>query len=131
LPTFTVTGVPDLAAPVVDLASARYVGETVLVNDTWRTARLQVRLTDDRSGISGGTIYVATPGGPTAYLQSPRLVSGTATDGVWEFTGTIPAYAPVGQWRVTQIFVQDRVNRHVSIGSPAGLPTFTVRCPTV
>jgi hypothetical protein len=120
----------DLAAPVVDLASARYVGETVLDNSVARTVRLQVRLTDDRAGVSSGLLYVAAPGGPTVNLQSPRLISGTANDGVWEFVGTVPAYAPAGQWQITAVFVTDRVNRNVLLSKPAGLPTLTVRCPT-
>ena len=99
-------------------------------NSVARTVRLQMRLTDDRAGVSSGLIYVAAPGGPTVNLQSPRLISGTANDGVWEFTGTVPAYAPAGQWQITQVFVTDRVNRNVLLANPAGLPTLTVRCPT-
>jgi hypothetical protein len=120
----------DLAAQVVDLASARYVGETVLDNSVASTVRLQVRLTDDRAGVSTGLLYVGAPGGPTVNLQSPRLISGTANDGVWEFVGTVPAYAPAGQWQITAVFVTDRVNRNVLLSKPAGLPTLTVRCPT-
>jgi hypothetical protein len=120
----------DLAAQVVDLASARYVGETVLDNSVASTVRLQVRLTDDRAGVSTGLLYVGAPGGPTVNLQSPRLISGTANDGVWEFVGTVPAYAPASQWQITAVFVTDRVNRNVLLSKPAGLPTLTVRCPT-
>ncbi|MEU4428959.1 hypothetical protein AB0F81_50830 [Actinoplanes sp. NPDC024001] len=129
MPTFTVNGAADLTAPVVDLPSARYVGETVLDNSAARTVRLQVRLTDDRAGINSGLVY-ASAGGTSVQLQSPRLISGTINDGVWEFTGTVPAYAPAGTWKITQIFVSDRVGRNVNLMQlPTTMPTFEVRCP--
>ncbi|MEU4626539.1 hypothetical protein AB0G04_41980 [Actinoplanes sp. NPDC023801] len=100
----------------------------MLDNAVARTVRLQMRLSDDRAGVNSGLVYVATAGGPTVNLGSPKLVSGTANDGVWEFTGTVPAFAPVGVWKVTQVFVTDRVNRNMLIQNPAGPPTFEVRC---
>ncbi len=108
-PGFAVTGVPDLAAPEVDLASARWVLPAPLDNRVARTLKLRLRVADDRSGVAEGlgAVWVTTEDGPLVALQDGKPVSGTGTDGVVEFTGVLPAHAPAWQWYVDQFQVAD------------------------
>ncbi|MEV4639789.1 calcium-binding protein [Actinoplanes sp. NPDC049548] len=127
LPGFTVTGEADVTAPVVDESSVRWISAATLDNSVERTLRLRVRVTDDRSGVAEnrGAVWVTTPDGPLIALQDPRLISGTRNDGILEFVGTLPAYAPAGAWHIREIAVVDRVDRSTDLLEP-DLPGFTV-----
>ncbi|MFI7600034.1 calcium-binding protein [Actinoplanes sp. NPDC049681] len=121
------TSCSDLAAPVVDESSVQWISATTLDNGTERTLRLRLRVTDDRSGVAAGqgAVWVTTGDGPLIALGDPRLVSGTRNDGVLEFVGTLPAFAPAGDWRIREIQVADRVHRTADLLEP-DLPGFTV-----
>ncbi|SNY52535.1 calcium-binding protein [Paractinoplanes atraurantiacus] len=115
LPSFTVTGASDLTAPAADVSSVRWVTPTTLDNSTAHPLRLRMRVTDDRAGVGSGYVIVSgNNDGPAIYLKQPHLVSGTATDGVWEFSGSMPASAAPGEWMVNSIELTDRVGRESS-----------------
>jgi Ca2+-binding RTX toxin-like protein len=122
------TSCTDLAGPVLDLPSVQWISATVLDNSAARALRLRVHITDDRSGIAAGSGAVVLDGDNEAsvVLEQPRLVSGTANDGVWEFVGTLPKYAPTGEWHIYSLQVSDRVNHQTAVYQDADLPGITV-----
>lgn len=125
-PTFTVTGVGDTEAPVVDVASVRW-SQTVLDNSAERTLQVNMRVTDDLSGVQFGVVCMEAPDGTPVCVggdHAPTLVSGTPNDGIWQFTGTLPAYAPTGVYHERVVQFTDKVG-HQSI-EPVDFPTFTV-----
>ncbi|MBM2620642.1 hypothetical protein JIG36_34595 [Actinoplanes sp. LDG1-06] len=115
LPSFTVTGDSDQAGPVLDRSSLRWVTPATLDNSAPRPVRLRMRVTDDRSGVASGYVILSNNnGGPAVYVRGSRLVSGTATDGIWEFSGVMPANAVPGEWMVNSIELVDRAGRESS-----------------
>jgi hypothetical protein len=124
LPSFTVTGIPDAEAPVIDVASAQWVGPSTFANNTSNTLRLRMHVTDDRSGVRGVFANVAMEGGPVVTLFG-TLVSGTVKDGVWDLVGTLPAFAPAGTWHVTSASATDWIRRS-GTSHLTDLPSFTV-----
>ncbi|MBL7259909.1 calcium-binding protein [Paractinoplanes lichenicola] len=118
LPSFTVTGVSDLTGPVLDVPSAQWATPTTLDNGTAHPVRLRMHLTDDRSGVASGYVILSNnQGGPSIYLRQYRLISGTATDGVGEFFGDMPAHATTGEWLVNSVVLVDRAGRESSGGT--------------
>jgi hypothetical protein len=128
LPAFTVIDVgPDLAAPVLDLMSARWVdGATVPWWST--TVRLELRVTDDSSGVHYVVGELTGPDGKVVQLYIVHKVSGTIVDGVWEMSGRLPDDPAKGPWQVTKVYapagqreyVLDDVGRHpLGWGNPA------------
>ena len=116
LAPLVVTGVADQDAPVADLTAAGWKGATVLDNATAQTVTLRLPVTDDLSGVTTvtATLNATGPVGGstddlTLRLTFARLVSGTTTNGVWEVTGTVPAYTPAGDWQVSTLSLTDRV----------------------
>ncbi|MEV4639952.1 calcium-binding protein [Actinoplanes sp. NPDC049548] len=111
VPPVTVTGVSDLAAPVFDPAGFEWLTPTVVDNSTENTITLRLHATDDLSGIQEvgfgltGTavnswVKLRTPAG-TSGPVSNSPVSGTARDGTYELTASLPAGTPAGQWFVS------------------------------
>ena len=111
---------------MADRTSARFVEETVLDNRQAREVRLQMRITDDSAGVSSAWVRLTTVRGGSAYLTSQRLVSGTANDGVWEFSGTLPTEAATGRGRSPKVYAVDEAGRRTTLGGPTVLPSLTV-----
>ena len=102
----------DMAQPSADLATTAWESAT-LDNGEPRTVRLTVRLTDERSGVNWGVVWVRAPGGPENSLELlGARISGTANDGIWRFTGTLPAGATAGDWHFSQLHISDRAGHH-------------------
>ncbi len=131
VPALTVTGVADTEPPVLHLSTARWATPAVVDNGADRTLRLRMRVTDDRAGLSYGTVILkpVTEDGGSAWLAPLRLVSGTATDGVWEFSGTLPAHSRTGRWHVHFVEGGDGVHPRVWTYDPPETPTLTVVAP--
>jgi hypothetical protein len=55
------------------------------------------------------------------------LVSGTATDGIYEYTATIPQYSETGDWSIERGWLRDQLANAVAFGrdevAALGLPT--------
>ena len=106
-PTFTVTGVHDKEQPAFDQASLQWLTPTAFDNTADRPLRLQVRITDDVSGVIDAVATVVSTNGREERLRDTRLVSGTTLDGIWEISGKLPAYLPAGEWRLTNLWTLD------------------------
>ena len=90
-------------------------------NSANRTVAVQMRVTDDRCGVSPGSgIFMAAEDGTVIGIGSATLFSGTPNHGVREFGGPLPAYSPAGTWRPYDVQFNDRVGRH-SV-TPADFP---------
>ena len=113
LAPMSVTGEADAAAPVADVAAFAWKTPLEVDNSAAREVTVEVPVTDDLSGTAGVGITLAgtDPDGPTAHLGGNELLSGTAKDGVWKITGTLPAHLPAGAWHVQQIWTTDQVRR--------------------
>ncbi|GAB1643562.1 calcium-binding protein [Krasilnikovia sp. MM14-A1259] len=120
---------PDTTAPVIDLSSLRWVTPTV-DNGRDQTLRLQMRVTDGGSGVKFVSAFVRDSSGVEAPLvTSRRLVSGTAKDGIWETTGTLPASSPSGEWHIFYLEARDVANNEITVENPANTPALTVSSP--
>ncbi|MGH2973608.1 MAG: calcium-binding protein [Solirubrobacterales bacterium] len=128
--TFQQTGADDHTAPVLTDLS---ISPTTIDTSTQdQKVDLLVHVTDDLAGLDGdaGTVD-AEVNGPTGIHFYPlyfgKLVSGTATDGVWDVSFTIPRYAKQGTYTVFEVDADDNVyNRfyhETQFLSDAGYPT--------
>jgi hypothetical protein len=101
----------DTNAPV--LASLSMTPTTVDTSDAAAAVTITARLTDERSPSIGGTaplsrILLTGPGGQqqsVAYLSQAQRISGTAVDGVYRTTLTIPWHAEPGHWNASAVLV--------------------------
>ena len=101
----------DADAPV--LASLGMTPTAVDTADGSAVITITARLTDARSPSIGGTaplsrVLLTGPGGQqqaTAYLSQAQRISGTATDGVYRSTLTIPWHAAPGRWSASAVLV--------------------------
>lgn len=62
-----------------------------------KTVTVTARATDDFSGVKSVQFVLA---GPAVYAQVATRTAGTALDGTWQATITMPATAPVGTYRL-------------------------------
>ncbi len=101
----------DTNAPV--LASLGMTPTAVDTADGSAVVTITARLTDARSPSIGGTaplsrVLLTGPGGQQqsiAYLSQAQRISGTATDGVYRSTLTIPWHAAPGRWSASAVLV--------------------------
>jgi len=99
LATLTVTGsASDVSGPV--LVSSTVTPEALNIATGPATVKVTVRLTD-QTGASAPVITVGHDSGQSQGFGSMTLTSGTAQDGVWERTVTIPQGSATGPWNVT------------------------------
>jgi hypothetical protein len=110
---FTVTGtVSDTVPPTIGWASIAFGTPSTVSNDADRPVTVRVPLQDDVTGVPEYANYVTLrgPGAAMIYL-SGRRVSGTGTDGVWEYSGVLPKHAAAGEWRLATVTIADRGGR--------------------
>ena len=101
----------DTNAPV--LASLAMTPTTVDTSAGPAVITITTRLTDEQSPSIGGTaplsrIVLTGPGGQqqsTAYISQAQRISGTATDGIYRSSLSIPWHAEPGQWNASAVLV--------------------------
>ena len=106
--TFQQTGVGDITPPV--LAGFSISPATVDTSAASATITVTARITDDLSGftgVSGGccgySLYFASPSGRSSQsfsFDASKRISGTAQDGTYRTTITLPRYAEQGTWQL-------------------------------
>jgi hypothetical protein len=126
--TFTQTGTGDVTAPT--LTGFTITPSTIDTSATAQTLTLTAHVTDDASGLgvpangySSSSITINPPSGGTMYsnhsiqfaLDASKRVSGTALDGVYRTTVTIPRYSEQGSWRVLSGYLTDTAGNSRSI----------------
>ncbi|MFI5895591.1 hypothetical protein ACIA5D_36405 [Actinoplanes sp. NPDC051513] len=137
IPALTVTGSSDQQPPSVDMTYGEYVGDTTADNSSNRTVRLRLRASDDLSGVANVWADYRTIGAQSR-LDPQSL---PAADGTWELVGSLPKGTTPGTWRVTGIYVTDKIGRQRvyyiqadgsyttndrSLSGYSNLPTFTL-----
>ena len=86
-------------------------------------------ITDDLAGNYMAEVWFCSPSGQfiDAIFDSSALVSGTALDGAYEFTATVPQYSEQGRWTVAYFHLRDnaRNSRRLTAEdmTAAGFPT--------
>jgi Ca2+-binding RTX toxin-like protein len=104
---------PDLAAPVVRSMSVDPA--SVDVRAAARTVTATVRISDDRAGAE--TVYLcaahlfADAYRQAAACENLQRTSGTALDGVWRGSYTVPRGAVSGDWNF-QVWIDDASGNH-------------------
>lgn len=105
----------DRTAPRVDMASLVWDSPQRVDNAGDNVLRVRVHATDDRSGLKAFDLTLKGTEDPASpfnvHLSGSRLVRGTVNDGVWELTGTLPALAHAGSWRLFYLYAWDRTDR--------------------
>jgi hypothetical protein len=98
---------------------------------------VRARITDDLAGNAGAGYssspsqirFVSPSGGQfvDAMLSGSELISGTTTDGVYEYQMTIPRLAESGVWTISSFLLVDQVGnlrwKTAAELSGAGFPT--------
>ncbi len=109
--TITQTGEGDSEPPVIHSVTA--LGSTKVDTCTAAaTVRFQVHVTDDK-GMSGGSLFFRSPLPDVPQLYgSMRRVSGTATDGMYEVSVTVPKNAAATTWTLATSSVSDRLSNN-------------------
>ncbi|GAA4950683.1 calcium-binding protein [Actinoplanes utahensis] len=106
----------DRHSPRVDVSSLEWTAEPAVSNDEDVEVRLRAHVTDDRSGVTGMSVSFQNPEaeGPGFYLSGSTMVGGAMHDGIIELTGTLPRQSVLGDWRISSIYLDDRVYRNSS-----------------
>jgi DNA-binding beta-propeller fold protein YncE len=122
--TLSVVSVEDTQAPV--LASLDYTPKQVDTSTASADVTVSARITDDLSGFRTGCLVFQSPSGNKAASACFSRVSGTATDGIYSGTVTIPAFTEPGTW-VAYAYIYDQVGNYhpysTSDLQTAGFPT--------
>ena len=118
LVAFVLLGFTERGAAAVDtnapvLASLAMTPTTVDTSAGPAVVTMTARLTDETSPSIGGTaplsrIVLTGPGGQQqaiAYLSQAQRISGTAADGVYRSTSTIPWHSEPGRWSASAVLV--------------------------
>jgi len=129
----TVTGTSDNTAPT--LVSLDFSADSGDLAAGPFTSIVTAHVTDSQSGYAGFCIDFGSPqfpnsaGGASACLFPAQRISGTAQDGVYQATLTIPQNASPGRYPILQYHLQDDAQNFVnlnasqleSFGAPAAL----------
>ena len=129
--SFTQTATGDTTAP--QFAGLTFSPASVDTSAAARTVTARVRITDDLSGLGGNaggpggsaSISLRGPNGSSnlsLYLSTSNRVSGTATDGMYEATVTVPRYSAPGTWSVSNAWLSDAAgNSYSTMAADDGL----------
>lgn len=109
--SFTVKGgTNDTAKPVI--AAAEVLTPTISTASAAATVRVRFKMSD-ASGIAfrNSQFEFISPAnsGAGKTITNASLVSGSAQDGVWEISFNMPQFSPIGTWKLSRIYVNDRV----------------------
>jgi len=85
---------------------------TISTASSAATIRVQFKMSD-ASGIAyrNSQFEFISPAnsGAGRTITNASLVSGTAQDGIWEVSFNMPQFSPIGTWKLSRIYVNDRV----------------------
>jgi hypothetical protein len=105
---FTQTGTGDTAPP--QAVSASVSPSTVDTSTTAATISVTVLLIDDFSGTQSASLRFVGPSGQllSVNVAAADLVGGSALDGTYTKTATVPLFAEQGSWTLTLLTVVDQ-----------------------
>ena len=121
----TVISLVDSMPPV--LASFDFTPKQVNTSSASASVTVSLHITDDLSGFNNGYVQFVNPSHANSALAFVSRVSGTATDGMYAGTATIPAFSEPGTWTAYYAQFTDTVGnvRQYSMADlvAAGFPT--------
>jgi hypothetical protein len=115
-----------------ELVEMRFGPKQLDVTTSAQMIKVGARITDSYTGYSGGGFQFRSPSGAQAVSGSfmpDNRTSGTAQDGVYVTTVTMPQSAEVGTWTLYYVYLYDAANNYRGYGPyhntpyPAGVPT--------
>jgi serine protease len=133
--TFEQTGAGDTTPPALE--SFSITPSTVDTSSSSQNITVTAHITDDLAG-NAGPGYFSSPSqvrfvGPSGkqsvwtMLDGTRRISGTAQDGVYQATMTVPQYAEQGTWTVQGFLLVDQAGNSRNLTAAdmqaAGMPT--------
>ena len=123
---FTVNGAADVTPP--QLVSFEVSPARVDISETNQTLSVQVRVTDDLTGLADPTPELASRAGVSAVFISPSKLqtvnfyfrpsmraSGDERDGVYTNTLVLPRYSEPGRWLISGVFMADTLGNRRSM----------------
>jgi hypothetical protein len=133
--TFAVSGSSDTTAPT--LADFSFTPNSVDTSTGAQTITVSAHILDDLAGNAGDgytssptQVRFVSPSGQqnvTAMLAGYNRVSGTATDGYYEYVLTLPRYSEQGTWHIDYMILVDQVGNTRTLRQTdlqaAGFPT--------
>ncbi|ACG74587.1 Ig family protein [Anaeromyxobacter sp. K] len=115
----------DASAP--ELVTLSIAPTTIDTSTEDQVVLLTAHLTDDLSGVSGGSVTFSSPSGFKSLFASPTQASGDGLDGIYTFTITAPRYTELGTWHLMGLQVSDNAGNVRSFPETElvsrGLPT--------
>ncbi|MGW1801572.1 DUF7743 domain-containing protein, partial [Streptomyces sp. NPDC001984] len=122
----TAIAASDTTAP--QLVAFDFTPKQVDVTNGHATVTVTAHITDDASGtVAPYLTFSNDPTGQSAGFGQMTLTSGTALDGTYQRTVTIPQGAAPGDWNVSLYPLEDKAGNTGSFGPPPGFPnTLTV-----
>ena len=116
----------DTQAPT--LVSLDFTPKNVDVSNGEQTITVTAHITDNDAGFSHGSLFFQPPaGGPGLngfFSATNRTPGGTAQDGTYEVTVTVPTSAQPGTWKLSSVSLSDQWNNasYSSFTFPGSLP---------
>ncbi len=113
--TLSVAGTSDVAAPAI--TAMTFSPQVVTVSASSATVTFTVTATDNLSGVSSLYAELNSPSGnqsQTAYGYSANRTSGSALNGTYVFSATIPQYAETGSWSLSYLQAYDTIGNYVT-----------------
>ena len=126
LETLAVTSQTDTTSPAVSNFS--FTPTSVDVTAAAQTVTATIRLTDDLSGVSYASAIFRSPSGNQSAgvsWSSYDRTAGTALDGTYSGTFTIPRYAEGGDWKLEYLSVNDVVGNFQDYAPTNRTPQFS------
>lgn len=95
-----------------------------------QSVTVTVTLTDNLSGVSYAGLSFLSPSGNQshyAYFGPYNRIAGTALNGTYQTTVTIPQYSEAGNWQISYVYAVDQVGNYMSLNTAQlqamGFPT--------
>jgi len=114
--TFAVTSNPDTTPP--RLTALGVSPSSVNTSSASATLTFTATLTDDLSGVASLQFELESPSGNqsrTAFATSSSRTSGTAQNGTYGFTVTMPQFSEPGTWTIGTAYLRDAIGNSRSL----------------
>jgi Ca2+-binding RTX toxin-like protein len=121
--SFQQSGVGDLGGPA--LTNFTLAPPTIDTSGASASVNFDLTATDDLSGIdpANSKVIIHGPSGAPTFAAPLQFVSGSATNGVYHATITVPRYSPQGTWRV-ELRLVDNATYSTTITSAQLAPAY-------
>ena len=127
--TINVTSVPSDTSPP-QVSSLSFGPNFIDTRLGSQPVTVTLGLTDNLAGVSYGYVFFYSPSGNQyhyAFFSPYYRIAGTALNGTYQFTFTMPQYSEAGTWQIRDVYSVDNVNNSLYLNTAQvqamGLPT--------